>query len=61
MLKLAAVLALALGALVPVLTPCPTEDSTMCRWDATAHGNGAGDSFIALTDHVSVVFDTAGD
>jgi hypothetical protein len=33
-------------------TPCATEDSTNCRWDAETMGNGTGRSFIAyrLTD-----------
>lgn len=30
------------------LDACPTEDSTDCYWDATAHGNGEGRSFIDL-------------
>ena len=53
MIKLAAALILALGAMVPVLTPCATEDSLMCNWDS---GNGAGTSYVALTDQVSVVY-----
>lgn len=31
-----------------LLTSCPTEDSTDCFWDATAQGNGTGQSFIDL-------------
>ena len=31
-----------------LLTPCPTEDSTNCVWDATAQGNGHGQSFIDI-------------
>ncbi len=31
-------------------TPCPTEDSQGCYWDAAAHGNGQGTSFVAVTD-----------
>lgn len=31
---------------VVTLTPCATEDSTNCYWDATTHGNGQGRSFI---------------
>lgn len=30
------------------LVECPTEDSTNCFWDATAQGNGTGQSFIDL-------------
>jgi hypothetical protein len=54
MIKLAATLALALGALVPVLTPCATEDSTVCNWDGHTSGNGAGASYIALTEDISI-------
>lgn len=32
--------------LFAILPPCPTEDSTMCRWDA----GGSGVSFVALSD-----------
>lgn len=41
---------IALTALVPVLTPCATEDSSMCNWDAVRRSNGQGLSFIALWD-----------
>lgn len=27
---------------------CPTEDSTNCVWDATAQGNGHGQSFLDI-------------
>ena len=30
------------------VTPCQTEDSNWCAWDASAQGNGQGQSFIAL-------------
>lgn len=53
MIKLAATLILALGAMVPVLTPCATEDSTMCNWDS---GNGRGTSYVALSDDLSIVY-----
>ena len=53
MIKLAAALILALGALVPVLTPCATEDSLMCNWDS---GNGAGTSYVAITEEFSIVY-----
>jgi hypothetical protein len=36
--------------LIMVVTPCETEDSTGCRWDAETQGNGYGTSFV--TDHV---------
>lgn len=29
------------------LTPCPTEDSSFCRWDANYQGNGEGTSFLS--------------
>jgi hypothetical protein len=29
---------------------CPTEDSTMCYWDASTKGNGIGQSFLSLWD-----------
>lgn len=29
-------------------TPCPTEDSDNCYWDAATMGNGIGDSFVTL-------------
>ena len=31
-----------------LLTPCPTEDSANCVWDATIQGNGHGQSFIDI-------------
>lgn len=36
-----------LAALFP---PCPTEDSALCHWRADVSGNGAGVSFIALSE-----------
>lgn len=30
---------------VPASTPCPTEDSVSCYWDASTMGNGTGASF----------------
>jgi len=30
------------------LTPCETEDSDNCYWDASTRGNGEGVSFITL-------------
>lgn len=28
------------------MTPCVTEDSENCYWDATTMGNGVGTSFV---------------
>lgn len=36
------------------VTPCPTEDSTWCYWDATSRGNGNGESFIALWEGATI-------
>jgi len=33
-------------------TPCVTEDSTNCFWDATIHGNGLGRSFYDIDGEV---------
>lgn len=41
-------------ALVPVLSPCQTEDATMCNWDASSRGNGIGESYVALTEDLSI-------
>lgn len=46
-----AALALILALILP---PCPTEDSTMCTWDATQHGNGQGHSIVNLWEGVTV-------
>lgn len=37
-----------LTIVLAVSTPCATEDSQNCRWDAEAHGNGLGSSFITV-------------
>lgn len=37
-----------LAVILAVSTPCPTEDSTNCRYDAATMGNGLGSSFIAV-------------
>jgi hypothetical protein len=29
-------------------TPCPTEDSTNCYWDAQTQGNGRGTSSLRI-------------
>lgn len=31
-----------------ISTPCPTEDSTNCYWDAQAQGNGRGTSSLRI-------------
>lgn len=33
---------------------CPTEDSAQCVWVAQEQGNGAGTSFLALTDDIVI-------
>lgn len=38
-----------------ILPPCAMEDSNNCKWDASVQGNGVGDSFIAVADHVFLV------
>lgn len=50
-----AAVAMMLGA-VPVVTPCPTEDSTLCYWDSSTHGNGLGLSYVALTEDVRLYY-----
>ena len=37
-----------LALVLAATTPCVTEDSTNCYWDAQSMGNGVGNSFIAL-------------
>ena len=49
-------LALALVAAIPILTPCPTEDSTLCNWNASEHGNGHGASYVALTEDLWIYY-----
>lgn len=39
---------------VPLLTPCQSEDGTMCHWDASERGNRHGASYIAFTEEVRV-------
>lgn len=38
------------GFRTPFNTPCPTEDSTGCYWDADTMGNGHGNSFVVDYD-----------
>jgi hypothetical protein len=56
MKTLALTLVALLLSLVPVLTPCASEDGTLCNWDASARGNGLGTSFIALTDSIAIPY-----
>lgn len=42
------------GLALQLSTPCKTEDSTMCYWDASQHGNGTGKSFISLTEAFTI-------
>lgn len=35
---------------VALSTPCETEDSTDCYWNAATMGNGLGDSFVSIGD-----------
>jgi len=45
----AVLLSAAAGSLAAVMsTPCATEDSANCYWDAQSRGNGRGHSFISL-------------
>lgn len=38
--------------LFAILPPCPTEDSTNCKWDAVNMGNGNGYDFVVIHDTV---------
>lgn len=33
-------------------TPCPTEDSDDCYWDASTQGNGLGSSFVNVAGSI---------
>jgi hypothetical protein len=44
----ATITAAAFAALLSIMPPCPTEDSTNCGWDASKRGNGRGVSFVAI-------------
>lgn len=33
-------------------TPCASEDSANCYWDAATMGNGVGDSFVTVEGHM---------
>lgn len=39
-----------------IFPACATEDASGCYWDAAAHGNGVGTSFIAVTDDQIIYF-----
>lgn len=43
------------GLALQLTTPCKTEDSTMCYWDASQHGNGTGKSFVSLTEGLVII------
>lgn len=45
---MAALLELVLMIAVAILPACASEDATNCTWDANAHGNGAGTSFVDI-------------
>ena len=49
-----AVVAVFASYAVQLATPCQTEDSTGCYWNAETSGNGQGTSFIAVTDTLSL-------
>jgi len=38
-----------------ILSPCPTEDSDNCAWDAEWRGDGTGQSFYVVNDEVFYV------
>lgn len=54
MKTLALALTVLLLALVPVLSPCQSEDATMCTWNAQQSGNGLGTSFTAVTEQLVI-------
>jgi len=37
-----------LALLIAILPPCQAEDSDNCYWDASARGNGLGNSFVGF-------------
>lgn len=41
---------LLLALLISLFPACPTEDATLCVWDASTQGNGTGTSFISLSE-----------
>lgn len=44
--------AVILAVILALTTPCATEDSANCYWDASSRGNGMGTSFIDIGGHV---------
>ena len=41
-------MALFLALILALIPSCAGEDSSNCYWDASAHGNGIGRSFIDI-------------
>lgn len=41
-------LAFLLSLFLAFTTPCATEDSDNCYWDANSRGNHSGQSFVAV-------------
>jgi len=44
-----------LFAFTLTLSPCPTEDSTYCYWNASERSNGEGISFIAFGEGQMII------
>lgn len=42
-------------AFVLTLSPCPTEDSTYCYWNASERSNGKGLSYIAFGEGQMII------
>ena len=38
------------------IQPCKTEDSSMCYWNASQHGNGQGTSFYSISENNVILF-----
>lgn len=49
-----------LGGTAVAMTPCQTEDSTMCYWDAGTSGDGYGTSFVSITDDIVIYLGSVG-
>lgn len=43
-----------IALLIAIFPACPEEDSTGCYWDGATRGNGAGISYIALTEDIQI-------
>ena len=52
-----ALIAVLMIALYTGTPECATEDSTLCVWNAASRGNGAGQSFLAITDTYRIYLD----